>query len=773
MVSHPDSLNAAPILPTSVFMQCCQILRRMAQQTGDAATVVFWETGSAGVGDRCAILMTPAFSVAMLGQLAETGDGYHTTFLFQPETIAQLLHRLPPCPPEVSQGRSLDDMILLLGPNAPEQHSQFMNELLGVVLPYRSSNQTTIPDWATLTCPLEEERSPLAYPNVCQPVELALQHQVEQERLLNQVITQIRQSLELPVILETAVSQVCQFLKVDRLIIYQLEAVDPPAVPVAAAEGDRPQPIAYIAFDSYVTYEARSSEDILSLRHIPSEYCSAQIPYLRDRYQQGFPLAVADVAIAYADEPAMLTFLKAAQVQSKLAAPIMVQDQFWGLLVAHQCHYQRQWKDREISFLQHIAEHLAIAIRQASLYAQLQEQKEILEQGVIERTRDLRHAMIAAQTANQAKSEFLSAMSHELRTPLTSIIGMSTTLMRWLSEDLTPRQRKHLQTIHDSGKHLLELINDILDLSQVESGHLMLRKTQCSLSSIAQQTLRIIEPQAKPNQIRLELDLRVRNTDTIVADPLRLQQILINLLSNAVKFTPEGGMVVLSVFQDDRIATLQVKDTGIGIAEEQLPLLFQKFQQLDTSYSRRYNGTGLGLALTKNLVELHGGNISVESTVGVGSVFTVRLPIQPMGEGKIGAGRERSPAQPERPTEQGRLIVLIENHEETANLVCDMLNAAGYQVVWIVEGAQAIAQIDILRPSAVILDLDVPDTNGYDVIRQLRKNPSTKRLKIMAIGHGNPQDNTQTHLDIGADDYLTKPLYSEQILPKITAMVPI
>lgn len=386
-----------------------------------------------------------------------------------------------------------------------------------------------------------------------------------------------------------------------------------------------------------------------------------------------------------------------------------------------------------------------------------------LEQQVIERTEDLREAMMAAQLASHAKSEFLASMSHELRTPLTAIIGMSATLLRWSLGELSDRQRNFLQTIHDSGQHLLEMINDILELTQLEAGRAILQLNQFSLSVLVQQSLKTMQESALRRGVELILHLDIEpNHDRFIADPHRVKQILLNLLSNAIKFTPEGGKVTLRVFAEPHSVLIQVSDTGIGIAEHQRSLLFQKFQQLDTSYHRMYQGTGLGLALTKQLVELHNGQITVDSTVGVGSVFTVQLPVRP----EASVDTTASPTL-EIPADKplGR-IVLLESHEETANIICDMLTAAGYQLVWILEGSMALSQIEILQPIAVIADVQAPESNGYELIHHLRQNPSTQSLKIIALTAASLDDSDRC-LAAGADNFLTKPLHPEEILPKV------
>lgn len=265
-------------------------------------------------------------------------------------------------------------------------------------------------------------------------------------------------------------------------------------------------------------------------------------------------------------------------------------------------------------------------------------------------------------------------------------------------------------------------------------------------------------------QLFLHLDVEP-NLDRLIADPHRVKQILLNLLSNAIKFTPEGGKVTLRVFAEPHSVLIQVIDTGIGIAEHQRSLLFQKFQQFDTSYHRMYQGTGLGLALTKQLVALHNGRITLDSTVGIGSVFTVQLPVRP----EVSIDPSSLPTL-EIPADHllGR-IVLLESHEETANITCDMLTAAGYQVVWILEGSMAISQIEILQPIAAMADVQAPESNGYELIRHLRQNPSTQTLKIIALTAA-PLDDGDRCLAAGADNFLTKPLRPEEILPKVLTL---
>jgi two-component system sensor histidine kinase/response regulator len=668
---------------------------------------------------------------------------------FDPITIAAFLDRV--CALSLAESalcQAVEQAQAVLRPNDAQVQSHFTLRLI-MLLTHSQPNSTL------------DAKAPTT--RLLSPAETVLRQQIRQERLLNQVTTQIRQSLELPVILQTAVEQVRQVLRVDRLVIYRFGPEISSATPFQEAVPLSTEESRLLDKGGSVIYEARASQDIPSVLNFSEAHCFVRLPQprLSERKQT---IVVEDVHIRYNSVPCLLDFLQQAKIRAKLVVPILIRDQLWGLLIAHQCHEPRQWQDSEQRFLHQIAEHLAIAISQAQLYAELQQQKHTLEQRVSKRTQELHDVMQAAQSANRAKSEFLAAVSHELRTPLTCIIGMSATLQRWTQDALNERQQNFLQTIHDSGEYLLALINDILDLSQVEAGKMLLSLSEFSLSRLSQQALKAFEGQAALNDVSLEVDLRIPpQHDRFVADPRRIQQILFNLLDNAIKFTPTGGKVTLRVFAEDNLAIFQVKDQGIGIPEEQLPLLFQKFRQLNAGYQRQYRGTGLGLALTKQLVELHGGWIDVESTVGVGSVFTVRLPMQPFPNSGSALKTRNAPiANPVR----GR-IVLIENNEENADLVCDILTAAGYQIVWMLEGSTGVNQIEVMQPIAVILNIQLPDIDGQHLIQRLRQNPMTKHLKIIVL---TPIDfeHQQKHEEIvGADGCLTQPLRPHLLLQMV------
>lgn len=835
-------------LPLASFQAAYQLLQQMAELPG-----AIWLASDAMIADtenrensseRFAAVVSDGFSALLRGKLLDdlaTNGREHSEkqvnsplnveLTFDPGAIgnflsplADKLAKITPAPKGQIDLPALKQAIKNLKSNSAVLQSEFTLNLLDILASNASTNtpepldhQTKIePNSApelivpqTLHIPISELADRVEIPNscipFCQSVEDALQQQLQQERLLNQVTTQIRQTLELPVILSKAVERVRDFLDVDRLLIYQFEKVPashngelakeiPTQVSVSAAVQQNSGAYLYLG---RVTYEALASDAISSvLNFSESAQCFPDGVLDREKYRKGLALCVENVEKTYVSQPCFLDLMRRAKVRAKLLVPIVVQDELWGLLIAHQCTVQ-EWEESKITFLRQIAEHLAIAIYQAELYAEVQQQKCSSEQRVIERTRELRDALAAAQSASLAKSEFLAAMSHELRTPLTCVIGISDTLLRWsygkvgIKEVPIQKQRQYLQTIRDSGDHLLELINDILDLSQVEAGKAVLKISEFSISKLASQSLHALKEKALEKGVELIQEQRIKQEcDRFTADPRRLKQILFNLLGNAIKFTPEGGRVILRVWvTEDKnrtptvrqpgtapagsTAVFQIKDTGIGIPENQRSLLFQKFQQLDSPYRREYGGTGLGLALTKQLVELHGGAIEVNSTVDVGSTFTVYIPIQTQSKDESTKFKyEKSNSSlPLHSSSLRGSLVLVEEDEETAMLICDILTAAGLQVVWMIEGSAAVEQIELLQPNAVIVDMRLPGMNGCEIIQQLRQKTATQNLKILALSAKEIPADQISFVTAGANDCLAKPIHPEQLLDKILSLM--
>ena len=583
-----------------------------------------------------------------------------------------------------------------------------------------------------------------------------LQIQTQQSLLLDQVVTRIRHSLDLPDILETTVAQVRSFLAADRLVLYQFDSSHQ-----AANRSVETAQVGRAISSSHITYESRASDEIVSVLRSDEKVCFTSFHLQRAKFLSGRPIAVDSVDEQYAHSPCLLKFLKKAQVKSKMIAPVVVQGELWGMLIAHQCQDYRHWEDTEVVFLQHIAEHLAVAINQAQLYAQLQQQTTSLESCVVERTQNLHDALMAAETANVTKGEFLSTMSHELRTPLTYIIGMSATLLRWSFGELSDRQRSYLNTINQSGEQLLGIINNILEFAKVEAGQRLLDTSEVSLSTLFGEAIAHYDELAQKRGVQLSLDSKLKPAEDLFwADEKRLRQVVANLTENAIKFTPEGGQVRLIVWREAQQVIFQVEDTGIGIADSQRDGLFEKFKQLESTFQRQYSGTGLGLAMTKHLVEMHGGTIQVESKVDQGSTFTVRLPKQPKPQHSPHGDISNTFASTKR-------IILLEQDEDSAAIICNMLTAAGYEVIWLLEATSIAAQLELLKPMLLIANLALLRQDASE-IKSLQLSITTLDAKVLALLDPNP-----TPLPMAHHDVLAKPINPKILLEKVRQLTPV
>ncbi len=609
--------------------------------------------------------------------------------------------------------------------------------------------------------------------------ETQLQYQVAQANLLTYISSQIHQMVELPPLLQAAIEQTQAFLSTDRLAIYQFEP--------AWMEGQTEHSGVVVATHQScrVAYEALASTDLSST--LDTSYYQDRVDdrQLWEEYHSSTTKSIDRVDLTYADRNYLLDLMQRWQVKSKLLVPIVVNSNCWGLLIAHQCQSVRNWQLREVRFLEQVAEQLSFAVHRSELHTASLWLTQSLEQRVTERTQELRDAVIVAQTANQSKTEFLALLSHELRTPLTSILGLSATLLRLPLLNLTDRQQKYLQIIHNSGEHLAELIDDILDFYKLEVGKTFLKVSEFSLSKLVEKTVDIVK--AKAEQAKVEIEVTIINNGIDVSqvsgrdlrfrgDTKRIKQILLNLLVNAIKFTPEQGKIAIRTWLEDRYAVFEIEDSGIGIEEEQIPRLFKKFHQLNPHYDRDYAGMGLGLAIAQQLVELHGGWIDVDSVVGSGSTFTVRVASQPlqlpsesndweeMNRNLVFQDPELNPI-PKR-------TILIEHDDNLADFICDVLTAARYQVTWLLSAESAFRQIIMLQPDLLIVDVTIDAATIDKLLENIRKSSTISNLEILAIA--STEAALSPKIEQCVDDYLWKEINQinpEQLLRKITKLL--
>lgn len=390
----------------------------------------------------------------------------------------------------------------------------------------------------------------------------------------------------------------------------------------------------------------------------------------------------------------------------------------------------------------------------------LEQERAFLARRVEERTAELSAANAALARAARLKDEFLASMSHELRTPLNAVLGLSEALQEEVYGPICEAQARALRSIEESGRHLLTLINDILELSKIEAGKLELQIDQIDISTACQVSLRSIEQAARKKRLRVITSFDGRVT-IVRADERRLKQMLMNLLSNAVKFTPEEGTIGLEITTDTEreVVHCSVWDTGIGVADDDLRRLFQPFMQLDSSLSRQYAGSGLGLALVYRMAELHGGSVSVTSKVGEGSRFTISLPWSPV-QSEQAAQTKRWERELEANIRLPRRVLLIEDSPHAADQITRYLHELGVEVFMTDRGDSAVEQASELLPDAIILDIQLPDGSGWNVLTRLKDNPATKAIPVLINSVVDDPEHAQR---LGAAAYLVKPISRHQL----------
>ncbi|HUB06137.1 MAG TPA: response regulator, partial [Myxococcales bacterium] len=454
----------------------------------------------------------------------------------------------------------------------------------------------------------------------------------------------------------------------------------------------------------------------------------------------GRPLELTDLREAPLDPH--LSALAETGWRSLVAVPMLREGRIVGAMVIRR-HTPGRVPQEIYDLLETFASQSALALINAQLYRQLERQSAALE------------------VASRHKSEFLASMSHELRTPLNAIIGFSEVLLERMFGELNERQDDYLRDIWSSGKHLLELLNDILDLSKIEAGQMVLNRSEFAVRESLEHCLSMVRERALNQRIllNLEVDPQVGLLD---ADRLRFRQVVLNLLSNAVKFTPDGGRVDVRASLRDQDLVVEVVDTGPGVTAEDRQRIFDAFQQ-GARLPRQTEGTGLGLTLSKRILELHGGRIWVDSEAGQGSTFGIALPagsgelaLAPVSQSGQASGLPAGAAPGPGPT-----VVVVEDDRRSFDLLRVYLEAAGARVVSARDGEEGLDTVRSLNPAGVVLDILLPGIDGWEVLARLKADPGTAAIPVIVVSM---LDERGRGFALGAAEYLVKPVGKDQLM---------
>ncbi len=611
--------------------------------------------------------------------------------------------------------------------------------------------------------------------DVRQQAEQQIAQQLLEQETLARIANLIRESLNIKDILAVVTTQTKTLLQCERVIVFQLQP-----------DGDS-QIIGESVDDAYPSVIGMGWENETWDQEIIGHYLAGEPRIVPDVMKDKW----TDCLVEYSE---------AGQIKSKIVAPILTdacsasdsrwltpnrQKQLWGVLVAHACTPTKIWQPSDARKLQLIASQLTLAINQSELFSQLQQElseRQTAQAQLMESNNELAVTNTELLRATRLKDEFLANMSHELRTPLNVILGMSEGLQDSVFGPVNERQASALGNVQTSASHLLELINEILDLSKSDAGQLELNCAPTAVGALCQSSLAFIKQQAKAKNIQLSMKIG-KGLPNLLIDERRLRQVLINLLNNAVKFTHPGGHVSLdvSVLKADvspssqDILRFSIVDTGIGISAEDQARIFRPFVQIDSALNREYAGTGLGLVLVKRIVELHGGEVSMCSALGKGSSFFVDLPLQTLATNVSsdvsGIDQGDDDDSVDHFNAPDRLILLAEDNEANIATALSYLKAKGYQLIIARNGKEAVelAQTDGL--SLILMDVQMPGMDGLEAMQCIRSMPGLAHLPIIALTALAMEHDRERCLAAGADRYMSKPYSLRQLVVVIEELL--
>jgi two-component system, sensor histidine kinase and response regulator len=610
--------------------------------------------------------------------------------------------------------------------------------------------------------------------------QIELQRVAQRERATARVIQRMRQSLDLNVIFHATTEELRQAVQCDRTLIYQFNP-DWSGQVVAESVADGWNAIIPVQVENpkltqstldrgnCIVKQLDGTEVLIRDTHLQeneggryrnrSSYC-----YVTDIYKQGF-------------DTCYLELLESLQARAYVIVPIFRGNLLWGLLATYQNAEPRQWQLAEVQMVSQIGIQLGVAVQQAELLLRTQEQAE-----------ELKQAKEVADSANRSKSEFLSNMSHELRTPLNVILGLTQLMSR--DRTLTADYQRYLETIGDSGEHLLELINDVLEMSKIEAGALVFHETSFNLHHLLDSLQDMMHFRASSKGLQFSVEYSSNLPEVIKTDEGKLRQIIINLLGNAIKFTQQGCVTMRVSFansalnsviegqeiHDERPITIhfEVEDTGTGIAPDELNCLFKPFQQTRSGRSA-VEGTGLGLAISQKYAQMLGGQITACSQLGKGSIFAFSITAIPASITQLGrqastiSGKVISLA-PQQPNYR---ILIAEDNATNRLLLKTLLLSVGFELQEATNGQEAIDLWQTWKPHLIFMDMRMPIMSGQEATQQIRQlekqciDWETIPTKVLALTASAFIEQREEVITAGCDDFISKPFKTQEIFEKI------
>jgi len=628
-------------------------------------------------------------------------------------------------------------------------------------------------------------------------VEEELRESTQREKALAQVITRMRQTLDIDTIFAATTEELREVLGSDRAVVYRFNP-DWSGEFVAESVGDGWGSLIQEVQNSPQLTDNGFNDSGCIVHEWEGEDNYVKDTYLQEtqggQYSQGVPyLAVADIYNA-GFEDCYLNLLERFQAKAYITVPIFCGNKLWGLLATYQNSTPRQWENAEINIVVQIGNQLGVALQQAELLSQTQKQSAALQQ-----------AVLAADAANRAKSEFLANMSHELRTPLNAILGFTQVMSR--DHSLGGENRQYLGIINRAGEHLLNLISDILEMSKIEAGRTTFNESSFDLIHLLDNLKEMLQLKAASKGLQLMFEYSNNIPRYVKTDESKLRQVLLNLLGNAIKFTQEGGVTLRvmakevngqaglgsnmcplssscseSLDPNPSYLHFEVEDTGPGIASEEINLLFEAFGQTATG-RKSGQGTGLGLPISSKYIQLMGGNIRVKSTVGQGTLFNFDIQITPGEETEIQTTQSRTRVIALAPNQSEYRILVVEDRPESRLVLMKLLTSIGFAVREAENGQQAIDLWENWQPHLIWMDMQMPIMDGYEATRMIKARErelgtgdgerdssqptNPHKTIIIAFTASAFEEQRQAILQAGCDDFVRKPFREEVLLEKL------